>query len=152
MEGGQKVEQFSIRRKAQRVTRFVIVQFIAILGWILVQLFFSISSIGRTVPFGIVLVIEAIWWMGLLLIMLLLFLNEWNRFVQAAVDLEDANNRLRRRANAMLEHVRDAAMADEGRGQNGQRADNEVREGQESMQAESGGSEKGEDEGSVEEV
>jgi hypothetical protein len=119
-ERGPKVEQFSIRRKAQRVTRFAIVQFIALLGWIFVQLFFSISPVGRTFSFGIILIIEAIWWMGLLLIMLLLFLIEYNRFVQAAVELEDANNRLRRRANAMLGHARDATMQALQHGQDGQ--------------------------------
>jgi hypothetical protein len=34
----------SLRHKAQRVTRFVLVQFLALVGWILVQLFFSLSG------------------------------------------------------------------------------------------------------------
>lgn len=133
------MERFSIRRKAQRVTRFVIVQFIALLGWVLVQLFFSISPIGRTVSFGIILVIEAIWWMGLLLIMLLLFRNEYDRFVQAALELEEANNRLRRRANAMLEHARDASMVNTEHLQNRHGGNGRILGGQMVMQEDSRG-------------
>jgi len=76
--------------------------FIALLGWILVQVFFSLSPVGRALPFSLIMVIEAIWWMGLLMIMLLLFLLEYNRFVQAAVDLEEANRRLRGETNRLL--------------------------------------------------
>ena len=141
------MEQFSIRRKAQRVTRFVIVQFIALLGWVLVQLFFSISPIGRTVAFGLMLVIEAIWWMGLLLIMLLLFRNEYNRFVQAAIELEEANNRLRRRTNAMLEQARDASMVHTEHLQHMHGENGRVLEGQMVMQEEDRGSGQGEDRG-----
>ena len=96
----------SLQGKARRVTRFVWVQFIALLGWILVQLFFSLSPLGHSLPLALTLCIEAIWWMGLLLIMLLLFLQEYNRFVQAALDLEEANQRLRRATNQIVESLR----------------------------------------------
>jgi hypothetical protein len=43
--------------------------------------------------------------MALLFIMLLLFLLVYQRFVQAALDLEEANRRLRRTTNNLLEQV-----------------------------------------------
>ena len=100
------MEKFSLQHKAQRVTRFILVQFCALAGWILVQLFFSLSPLGRTLSFSTIMVIEAIWWMALLLLMLRLFLHEYNRFVQAALALEDANARLRKRTNSVLEYMR----------------------------------------------
>ena len=100
------MEKISLQHKAQKVTRFILVQFCALAGWILVQLFFSLSPLGRTLSFSAIMVIESIWWMALLLIMLRLFLHEYNRFVQAALALEDANTRLRKRTNSVLEYMR----------------------------------------------
>lgn len=100
------MEQSTIRHKAHRVVRFVLVQFIALLGWILVQVFFSLSPFGRALGFPLTIVVEAVWWMGLLMIMLLLFLLEYNRFVQAALDLEEANRRLRQETNRLLAQMR----------------------------------------------
>lgn len=97
---------FSLQLKAQRVTRFLLVQFCALAGWIAVQLFFALSPLGHTLSFPAIMIIESIWWMALLLLMLRLFLHEYNRFVQAALDLEDANLRLRRRTNSLLEQLR----------------------------------------------
>ncbi len=96
----------SLHDKARRVTRFVFVQFFALSGWIAVQLFFSFSPLGRSLPFSTLIFTETIWWIVLLLIMLRLFLVEYNRFVQAALDLDDANRRLRQRTNSLLEHLR----------------------------------------------
>jgi len=96
----------SLHDKAQRVTRFIFVQFFALSGWIAVQLFFSFSPLGRSLPFLTLMFTEAIWWLALLLIMLPLFLVEYHRFVQAALDLDDANRRLRQRTNSMLESLR----------------------------------------------
>jgi hypothetical protein len=93
---------FNMRQHAQRVTYFVKVQLIALVGWILVQSFFSLSPIGRTIPFAVVIVVEAIWWIVTLVIMFVLFQREYSRFVQAALELEDANRRLRGVTNTIL--------------------------------------------------
>ena len=93
---------FNMRQHAQRVTYFVTVQLIALVGWILVQSFFSLSPIGRTIPFAVVIVVEAIWWIATLVIMFVLFRREYSRFVQAALELEDANRRLRGVTNTIL--------------------------------------------------
>jgi hypothetical protein len=93
---------FNMRQYAQRVTYFVTVQLIALVGWILVQSFFSLSPIGRTIPFAVVIVVEAIWWIATLVIMFVLFRREYSRFVQAALELEDANRRLRGVTNTIL--------------------------------------------------
>jgi hypothetical protein len=100
------MKMFSLHFKAQRVTRFILVQFFALTGWIIVQLFFSLSPLGRALPFITLMFTEAIWWMALLLIMLQLFLREYNRFVRAALELEEANRRLRRGTNNLLQHLR----------------------------------------------
>ena len=93
---------FNMRQHAQRVTYFVTVQLIALVGWILVQSFFSLSPLGRTIPFAVVIVVEAIWWIATLVIMFVLFQREYRRFVQAALELEDANRRLRGVTNTIL--------------------------------------------------
>ncbi len=96
------MERLTMRQRANNVRRFVIIQLIALVGWILVQTFFSLSPLGRTIPFVVTIVIEAIWWMATLMIMFLLFRRVYSRFVQAAVELEEANKRLRQRTNAIL--------------------------------------------------
>jgi magnesium-transporting ATPase (P-type) len=98
----RSMTMFNMRQHAQRVTYFVTVQLIALVGWILVQSFFSLSPIGRTIPFAVVIVVEAIWWIATLVIMFVLFQREYSRFVQAALELEDANRRLRGVTNTIL--------------------------------------------------
>ncbi|HLX56620.1 MAG TPA: hypothetical protein VKR83_06325 [Ktedonobacteraceae bacterium] len=100
------MELVSMRQRAQRVTWFVTVQFIALVGWILVQSFFSLSPLGHTIPFAVTLVIEAIWWIATLVIMFLLFRRVYNGFVKAVFDLEDANKSLRRTTNNILSEIR----------------------------------------------
>ena len=100
------MKQSSMREKSHRVTRFLITQFVALVGWIIVQSFFSLSSAGQHLPFLITVLIEAVWWIVLLAIMLRLFLLEYNRFVQAAVELEEANQRLRNATNQLLQHMK----------------------------------------------
>jgi magnesium-transporting ATPase (P-type) len=92
----------NMQQRAHRVTRFVTVQLIALVGWIIVQSFFSLSSLSRTIPFAVTLVIEAIWWIATLVIMFLLFRREYSRFVQAVLELEEADRRLRERTNNVL--------------------------------------------------
>jgi hypothetical protein len=95
-----------MRQRAHSVTRFVTVQLIALVGWIIVQSFFSLSPFGRTIPFTLTLVIEAIWWIATLVIMFLLFQREYNRFVQAVLELEEANRRLRGATSNILLELR----------------------------------------------
>ena len=99
------MQGITMRDRAQRVSRFIIVQFIALVGWIIVQSTFSLTSLGRTIPFALMMVIEAIWWIVTLGIMLVLFRREYNRFVQSAVDLEDANRKLREATNQILAQI-----------------------------------------------
>jgi hypothetical protein len=96
------MEVLTMRQRARRITWFVTVQLIALVGWILVQSFFSLSAIGRTIPFAVTIVIEAIWWIATLVIMFLLFKREYNDFVKAVLDLEEANKRLRRATSSFL--------------------------------------------------
>jgi hypothetical protein len=103
----------NMRQRARRVTRFVTVQLIALVGWIIVQSFFSLSPPGRTVPFAVTIVIEAIWWIATLVIMFLLFKREYDSFVQAVLDLEEANRRLRVTTNNILLELRNQGDQEE---------------------------------------
>lgn len=103
------MELRNMTQRANRITRFVTVQLIALVGWIIVQSFFSLSAPGRAVPFAITLVIEAIWWIATLVIMFLLFRREYNSFVQAVLDLEEANRRLRKAASDILSEIGNTA-------------------------------------------
>lgn len=96
------MEPLTMQQRSVRITWFVTVQLIALVGWIIVQSFFSLSALGRTIPFAITIVIEAIWWIATLVIMFLLFRREYNNFVGAVLELEEANKRLRRAANDFL--------------------------------------------------
>ena len=103
----------NMRQRANRVTRFVTVQLIALVGWIIVQSFFSLSPLGRTIPFALTMLIEAIWWIATLVIMFLLFKREYDRFVQAVLDLEEANRRLRVTTNNVLLELRNQGDQEE---------------------------------------
>ena len=100
------MELLTIRQRSRRITWFLTVQLIALVGWILVQSFFSISAIGRTIPFAVTIVIEAIWWIATLVIMFVLFKREYNSFVKAALDLEQADKKLRETTNNILSDLR----------------------------------------------
>ncbi len=103
----------NMEQRANRITRFVTVQLIALVGWIIVQSFFSLSPLGRTIPFAVTMVIEAIWWIATLVIMFLLFRREYNRFVQAVLELEEANRRLRETTNNVLLELRNQSNQEE---------------------------------------
>jgi hypothetical protein len=94
--------QTGMQKRAHRVRRFLTVQLIALIGWIIVQSFFSLSPAGRTIPFAITIVTEAIWWIATLVIMFLLFKQEYDNFVKAVLDLEEADRRLRSTTNNIL--------------------------------------------------
>jgi hypothetical protein len=103
----------NMRQRSRRVTRFLTVQLIALVGWIIVQSFFSLSPLGRTVPFAVTILIEAIWWIATLVIMFLLFKREYDRFVQAVLELEEANRRLRVSTNTILSELRNQGDQEE---------------------------------------
>ena len=96
------MEQLTMQQRSVRITWFVTVQLIALVGWIIVQSFFSLSALGRTIPFAVTIVIEAIWWIATLVIMFFLFQREYNGFVKAVLELEEANKSLRRATNNFL--------------------------------------------------
>ena len=96
------MELQNMQQRSYRITRFVTVQLIALVGWIIVQSSFTLSPLGRTIPFPLIMVIETIWWIATLVIMFLLFKREYNYFVKAVLDLEEANRRLRHATNTAL--------------------------------------------------
>jgi len=96
------MELLTMQQRSRRITWFVTVQLIALVGWILVQSFFSLSALGHTIPFAVTIVIEAIWWIATLVIMFLLFKREYNGFVKAVLELEEANKSLRKATNDFL--------------------------------------------------
>ena len=96
------MEQTGMQKRAYKVRRFLTVQLIALIGWILVQSFFSLTPPGRAIPYAITIVIEAIWWTATLVIMYLLFKQQYDNFVKAVLDLEEANRRLRGMTNNIL--------------------------------------------------
>src|SRR5712691_622303 len=85
--------QLQMRRRANRVTYFVTVQTIALLGWIIVQSIFSLT-LGNQLPFALTIIVEGVWWAATLVIMFFLFRREYDGFAQAVIDLEDANRKL----------------------------------------------------------
>jgi len=91
-----------MQQRSNRVTRFVTVQLIALVGWIIVQSLFTLSPLGRTIPFVIIMVVETIWWIATLVIMFLLFRREYSGFVQSVLELEEANRRLRHSTSNVL--------------------------------------------------
>src|SRR5207249_1805678 len=95
-----------MQQRASRITRFVTVQLIALIGWIIVQSTFSFSPLGSMIPTPVTIVIEAIWWIATLVIMFLLFKREYSRFVQAVLELDSANKRLRETTNNILLELR----------------------------------------------
>src|SRR5260370_37502146 len=95
-----------MRQRAYKITYFVTVQLIALVGWIIVQAFFSLSPLGHNIPFAVTIVIETIWWIATLVIMFVLFRREYNSFGQAVVDLEEANKILRQTTSEIFSDVR----------------------------------------------
>jgi hypothetical protein len=105
-EGFSSMEQTGMQKRAHKVMRFLIVQLIALVGWIIVQSFFSLTPSGRAIPYSITIIIEAIWWIATFLIMFLLFKQEYDNFVKAVLDLEEANRRLRGMTNNIFLELR----------------------------------------------
>ena len=101
--GGHSTMELSpMQQRAHRVTWFLTVQLVALIGWIIVQSFFSLSPVGHNLPFSLTIVIEAIWWIATLLIMFLLFKQAYDNFTKAVLDLEEADSKLRDTTNNIL--------------------------------------------------
>jgi len=96
------MELSPMQQRAHRVTWFLTVQLVALIGWIIVQSFFSLSPLGQSLRFTTTIVVEAIWWIATLVIMFMLFKREYNSFVKAALDLEQADRKLRDTTNNIL--------------------------------------------------
>lgn len=94
-----------MQERANRITRFIVVQLVALIGWIIVQSTFTLSPFGHAVPFPVIMIVETIWWIATLVIMFLLFKRELDGFVQSVLDLEEANRRLRETTNNILREV-----------------------------------------------
>jgi len=107
------MERPTMQQRANRVTRFIVVQFIALVGWIIVQSIYSLSPLGRAIPFAWLTVIEGVWWIVLLGIMLLLFRREYSSFVQSALDVEEANKVLKGGTNILLAQLKDQYAQEE---------------------------------------
>ncbi len=114
------IAPMSMRQHAQRVSLFVTVQLIALIGWIIVQSTFTLSPLGRNISFPVIMVIETIWWIATLVIMFLLFRRLYNNFMQAALDLEEANKRLRDTTNSILTELRTRGEQGQDEGNPGQ--------------------------------
>jgi hypothetical protein len=93
----------NMRRRANRVSYFVTVQLVALIGWIIVQSLFNLlATSGHVIPFLVIMIIETIWWIATLVIMFFLFRRVYNGFVQNVLELEEANKKLRDRTNSFL--------------------------------------------------
>jgi tellurite resistance protein TehA-like permease len=102
----QQVQQVTdMRTRADRISSFLTVQLIALIGWIIVQSLLFVTPISNSVPFIVKMVIETIWWIATLVIMFYLFRRIYNRFVKAVFDLEDANKRLRQATSDLLQRM-----------------------------------------------
>ena len=93
----------NLRERANRISSFLTVQLIALIGWIIVQSLLFVTPISSSVPFIVKMIIETIWWIATLVIMYFLFKRIYDRFVKAVVDLEDANRRLRKATSELLQ-------------------------------------------------
>ena len=93
----------NLRERANRISLFLTVQLVALIGWIIVQSLMFVTPISDSVPFIVKMVIETIWWIATLVIMFFLFRRIYDRFVKAVFDLEDANRRLRKATSDLLQ-------------------------------------------------
>ena len=99
----QQVPVPNLRERANRISLFLTIQLVALIGWIVVQTLLFITPISNSLPFVVKMIIETIWWIATLVIMYLLFRRIYDRFVQAVLNLEDANRRLRKAASELLQ-------------------------------------------------
>lgn len=95
-----------MQQHSRRITRFVTVQLIALVGWIIVQSTFTLSPLGRAIGFPLIMVVESIWWLATLVIMYVMFKRVYNNFLQAVLDLENANKNLRHSTNVAFSSLR----------------------------------------------
>jgi tellurite resistance protein TehA-like permease len=98
----QAQQVLNMRERARRISSFLTVQLIALIGWIIVQSLLFVTPVSNSLPFIGNMIIETIWWIATLVIMFFLFRRIYDRFVRAVLDLEDANSKLRRAASDLL--------------------------------------------------
>ena len=77
----------NMRERANRISSFLTVQLIALIGWIIVQSLLFVSPVSNSLPFILKMIIETIWWIATLVIMFYLFRRIYDRFVKAVLDL-----------------------------------------------------------------
>ncbi len=82
-----------LENTSKRLRLFFSTALIALLGWVVVQTLFSLSSFGRAYPF-IVLTIEFFWWLSLLAVLAVLFRRVLGRLIISTRTLKDAEKRL----------------------------------------------------------
>jgi tellurite resistance protein TehA-like permease len=92
----------NMRERANRISSFLTVQLIALIGWIIVQSLLFVSPVSNSLPFILKMIMETIWWIATLVIMFYLFRRIYDHFVKAVLDLEDANKRLRKATSDLL--------------------------------------------------
>ena len=92
----------NLRERANRISSFLTVQLIALIGWIIVQSLLFVSPVSNSLPFIVKMIIETVWWIATLVIMFYLFRRIYDRFVKSVLDLEDANRRLRKATSDLL--------------------------------------------------
>lgn len=103
----------NLRERANRISSFLTVQLVALIGWIIVQTLFFVTPISDSLPFIVKMIIETIWWIATLVIMFYLFRRIYDRFVKAVLDLEDANRRLRKATSDLLQGMANPDQAEQ---------------------------------------
>lgn len=98
----QAQQVLNMRERASRISSFLTVQLIALVGWIIVQSLLFVTPVSNGLPFIGKMIIETIWWIATLVIMFFLFRRIYDRFVKAVLDLEEANKRLRKATSDLL--------------------------------------------------
>ena len=78
---------------SKRLRLFFSTALIALLGWVVVQTLFLLSSFGRAYPF-IVLTIEFFWWLSLLALLAILFRRVLGRLTTSTQTLKGVEKRL----------------------------------------------------------
>jgi tellurite resistance protein TehA-like permease len=94
-----------MRERANRISSFLTVQLIALIGWIIVQTLLFVTPVSNSLPFIVKMIIETVWWIATLVIMFYLFRRIYDRFVKSVLDLEDANRRLRKATSDLLQEM-----------------------------------------------
>ena len=106
-----------LENTSQRLRHFFSTALLALLGWVIVQTLFSLSSFGQTYPF-LVLAIEFVWWLSLLGVLSLLFRRvlwglviSMRRLRGVEKRLEDANEQIVQKNILLEQSIKDVWAA-----------------------------------------